>query len=75
MWHERLRERESVRVTFEEYDKGLEGMRDPKIRDAYLSGVRKREYRDHRLEWMVKSGAVEIVRKGMDDGNVRFTWP
>jgi hypothetical protein len=39
------------------------------------SGQMRREYRDHRLEWMVKSGGIEIVNKGLRDGNVRFNWP
>lgn len=74
-WHRRLCERESVKKTLEEFDKGLEGLRSPAIKEAYLSGKRKREYRDHRLEWMVKSGGLEIVTAGMEKGNVRFSWP
>lgn len=74
-WHKRLCERDSVKKTFDEFDKGLEGMRSPAVREAYLSGQRKREYRDHRLEWMVKSGALEIITKGLEKDNIRFTWP
>ena len=29
------------------------------------SGQFKREYRDHRLEWMLRSGGVDIVLEGM----------
>ncbi len=36
-------------------------------------GLFKREYRDHRLEWMVKSGGLEVVSQGMAKGNIRFT--
>lgn len=44
--------------------------------EAWKKGAgRRREYRDHRLEWMVKNGAMEIVEKGLRDGNVRFSWP
>jgi len=32
-----------------------------------------REYRDHRLEWMMRSGGVEIVLDGMRKKNIRFT--
>jgi stringent starvation protein A len=74
-WHARLKERESVKETFAEYEKGLEGMRSPEIKEAYLSGKRKREYRDVRLEWMVKSGGLEVVKEGMEKGNIRFGWP
>jgi glutathione S-transferase/RNA polymerase-associated protein len=37
------------------------------------SGMFKREYRDHRLEWMLRSGGVDIVLEGMRKGNVRFS--
>jgi hypothetical protein len=31
-----------------------------------------RQYRDHRLEWMMKSGGVEIVLAGLRNGTIRF---
>src|SRR5438034_997584 len=37
------------------------------------SGQFVREYRDHRLEWMMRSGGVEIVLDGMRKKNIRFT--
>jgi glutathione S-transferase/RNA polymerase-associated protein len=37
------------------------------------SGMFKREYRDHRLEWMVRSGGVSIVLDGMQKNNIRFS--
>jgi glutathione S-transferase/RNA polymerase-associated protein len=36
------------------------------------SGIFKREYRDHRLEWMMRSGAAEVVLEGMRRGTIRF---
>ena len=36
-------------------------------------GLFKREYRDHRLEWMIKSGGVEVVLTGLAKGNIRFS--
>ncbi|MGH7748391.1 MAG: glutathione S-transferase family protein, partial [Candidatus Dormibacteria bacterium] len=35
-------------------------------------GLFKREYRDHRLEWMMKSGGVQIVLDGLAAKNIRF---
>jgi hypothetical protein len=32
-----------------------------------------REYRDHRLEWMLRSGAVDVVLDGMRQGTIRFS--
>lgn len=43
------------------------------VAEAVASGLFKREYRDHRLEWMMKSGGVDIVLKGLQAGNIRFT--
>ncbi|MBU6271320.1 MAG: hypothetical protein KGQ67_08465 [Betaproteobacteria bacterium] len=43
--------------------------------DRYGGTGAKREYRDHRLEWMIKSGGIEVVLAGLRDGNIRFTWP
>jgi glutathione S-transferase len=45
---------------------------DSGVAEAVASGLFKREYRDHRLEWMMKSGGVDIVLKGLEAGNIRF---
>ena len=72
-WHSRIRERASVAQTFAEFDQALKMMgANP---DRYRGTGAKREYRDHRLEWMIKSGGVEVVLAGLRDGNIRFTWP
>ena len=31
-----------------------------------------RQYRDHRLEWMMKSGGTNIVLDGLAKGTIRF---
>jgi hypothetical protein len=60
-------------VTFQEFADAVGGM--SAMRGKYESGERRREYRDHRLEWMVKSGGIEVVREGLERRNVRFQWP
>ncbi|MBX3707859.1 MAG: glutathione S-transferase family protein [Pseudomonadales bacterium] len=45
------------------------------VRQAMEQGLFKREYRDHRLEWMVKTGGIEIVQAGLAKGNIRFIDP
>lgn len=72
-WHARLRDRPSVVETFAEFDAAAVKM--AAASDHYTTGGRRREYRDHRLEWMVKSGGLEIVQAGLRDGNIRFSWP
>jgi len=41
--------------------------------DMLARGLFKREFRDHRLEWMMKSGGVQIVLDGLKAGNIRFS--
>jgi glutathione S-transferase/RNA polymerase-associated protein len=36
-------------------------------------GLFIREYRDHRVEWMLRSGGLEIVLEGMKKKNIRFS--
>ena len=73
LWHARVRERPSVAQTFAEFDAAAEKM--AAASETYTTGGRRREYRDHRLEWMIKSGGVEVVLAGLRDDNIRFPWP
>ncbi|ACL57730.1 glutathione S-transferase family protein [Methylobacterium nodulans] len=72
-WHARVRERPPVAATFAEFDAAAARM--AASADLYTTGGRRREYRDHRLEWMVKSGGIEVVLAGLRAGNIRFPWP
>ena len=65
LWHARLRERPSVVATFQESDAAK----------RVAMGAMRREYRDHRLEWMMKSGGVQVVLDGLARNDIRFTWP
>jgi glutathione S-transferase len=72
-WRDRLIQRPAVAATFREFEAAAGNMSAAAERLA--SGQIRREYRDHRLEWMMKSGGVQIVLDGMAKGNVRYTWP
>lgn len=37
------------------------------------SGKQQRQYRDHRLDWMMRSGGVDIVTRGLAANNLRFS--
>jgi glutathione S-transferase len=41
--------------------------------DAIKHGHFKREYRDHRLEWMIRSGGIEVVLEGLQTETIRFS--
>ncbi len=37
--------------------------------------VRRRGHRDHRLDWMVRSGGIDVVLAGLRDDTIRFSRP
>ena len=43
------------------------------VREMLERGEFKREYRDHRLEWMIRSGGIDVVSDGLAKDNIRFT--
>ena len=50
-----------------------DGATMPNVAELVEKGLFKREYRDHRLEWMIKSGGMDVVLKGLERENIRFT--
>jgi glutathione S-transferase len=73
-WMERVNQRPSVAATTEDIvsmlKSGAPGMAD--VASLVEQGLFKREYRDHRLEWMIKVGGLEVVSKGLERDNIRF---
>jgi glutathione S-transferase len=49
-----------------------DGATMPNVAELVEKGLFKREYRDHRLEWMIKSGGIDVVLKGLERDNIRF---
>jgi glutathione S-transferase len=77
-WLERANARDSVRrVSDAAATMALSGASAgmAAVRQAVEAGLFKREYRDHRLEWMIRNGAIAIVQDGLARHNVRFTEP
>ncbi len=35
-------------------------------------GLFKRQYRDHRLEWIIRMGGLSVVLDGIEKDNIRF---
>ncbi|KAK5173470.1 uncharacterized protein LTR77_002151 [Saxophila tyrrhenica] len=74
-WRERVMQVPSVKQTTEEMLASTEKMKGT-LKDVFKAGSgRRREYRDHRLEWMIKSGGLEVVEKGIKEDTIRFSWP
>lgn len=70
-WFERVSARPTVSQTFQEADASISGMQ--MVSDILDQGLFKREYRDHRLEWMIKSGGIQVVIDGLGKDNIRFS--
>jgi glutathione S-transferase/RNA polymerase-associated protein len=68
-WLARVNEREDVKaVTAAAQAAEL----DPTAMQAAIEGGFKREYRDHRLEWMIRAGGMDVVAAGVAADNIRF---
>ncbi|MEY2928424.1 MAG: hypothetical protein RL367_2901 [Pseudomonadota bacterium] len=70
-WASRCLTRESVQLTAKEAAAGFAGM--DQVEAAVKAGLFKRQYRDHRLEWMMRSGGIAIVTDGMAKNTIRFS--
>ncbi|HTK79857.1 MAG TPA: glutathione S-transferase family protein [Rhizomicrobium sp.] len=71
LWLARANARASVQKAAKAAADSLKSM--TMVADAVKSGMFKREYRDHRLEWMVRSGGLDVVLEGLKAGNIRFS--
>lgn len=70
-WLARTNARPSVAQTAKEARDSIAGMQV--LSNVLEQGLFKREYRDHRLEWMMKTGGVDIVLNGLKKNNIRFS--
>jgi glutathione S-transferase/RNA polymerase-associated protein len=68
-----MRSRPSVRATFKAAMASMVATSPGMLPKLIESGQLKREYRDHRLEWMLRSGGLDIVLEGMRKGTIRFS--
>lgn len=70
-WLARGRKRPSVAATVDEALATIPAMEN--VAQWAASGVFKRQFRDHRLEWMIRSGGLQVVLDGLKADNIRFT--
>jgi glutathione S-transferase/RNA polymerase-associated protein len=69
-WAERANARPSVRTTASEAAESVKAMSG--VADLVASGRFRRQYRDHRLEWMIRNGGFEVVEEGLRRDSIRF---
>lgn len=72
-WLARANARPSVADTNAEAAASARASTMPNVAELVKQGLFKREYRDHRLEWMIKSGGAEVVILGLARDNIRFS--
>jgi glutathione S-transferase len=68
-WVKEVRARASV----QEDESHLRGYLQNAAAEVAEAAGRPRQYRDHRLEWMVKSGGLSIVIDGIEKQNIQFS--
>ena len=70
-WQARANTRDSVAKTAQEAAESIKGM--AMVGEAVRQRLFKREYRDHRLEWMIRSGGLDVVLEGIESDTIRFS--
>ena len=70
-WIERVSRRQSVGKTAAAAMEAMAGFQN--LGPIIEQGLFVREYRDHRLEWMLRSGGQQVVLDGMAKKNIRFS--
>lgn len=70
-WQIRAMGRPSVSQTATAAGASIKGME--MVGEAVKQRLFKREYRDHRLEWMIRSGGIDVVLDGMKQDTIRFS--
>jgi len=71
LWLARANERESVQKAAQAAAASIAGM--GMVANAVKDRLFKREYRDHRLEWMIRSGGLDVVIEGLKTETIRFS--
>ena len=70
-WLGRVSQRDSVAKCAAAAMEAMQGFQN--LGPIIEQGLFVREYRDHRLEWMMRSGGQQIVLDGMAKKNIRFS--
>ena len=70
-WFERVNQRESVAKVKAQMQATLDKM--PDLGQMLKGGQVVRQYRDHRLEWMIAAGGISVVLEGMQKETIRFS--
>ena len=70
-WQARANARTSVAQVAQQAADSIKGI--AMVGEAVKQRLFKREYRDHRLEWMIRSGGLDVVLDGIRADTIRFS--
>lgn len=70
-WLERVSARPSVAKTVEQMKQVIANF--PDVATQLREGRINRQYRDHRLEWMIAGGGLSVVKEGIEKATIRFS--
>jgi glutathione S-transferase/RNA polymerase-associated protein len=70
-WLERANQRDSVSTVIDQMKQVASNL--PDFAALLADGKIKRQYRDHRLEWMIRGGGISVVQEGIEKGTIRFS--
>lgn len=70
-WLARVNERPSVARVMDRMKQVIANM--PDMAALLAEGKIKRQYRDHRLEWMIRGGGLAVVQEGIEKNTIRFS--
>lgn len=70
-WFNRVNREPSVAKVIEQLQQTMAAL--PDLAALLQAGQIKRQYRDHRLEWMIAAGGIAVVQEGIEKGTIRFS--
>lgn len=70
-WMNRANQRESVAKVVEDMRQTIANL--PDFAALLTQSKIVRQYRDHRLEWMIRGGGLSVVQEGIEKGTIRFS--
>lgn len=70
-WYHRASARSSFKTCLDDARAEVAAFRQS--RERILSGAWPRQYRDHRLDWLMQAGGGKIISDGLTDGSIRLS--
>jgi len=70
-WFDRVNREPPVAKVLDQLQQTIAAL--PDLAALLQAGQIRRQYRDHRLEWMIAGGGIAVVHEGIERGTIRFS--